>query len=135
MSEHTPTPWRIFTNPDGTKLVGIGGQDGEGILDAGFGVWAWDDPQGMANAALIVRAVNAHAQLIADVAEWKQAAAVEAGLRREFYDKNAKLSAALNKVNDWLVCHAIASDEDMAQSFPTMCEIVNDALASLKESE
>jgi hypothetical protein len=106
MSEHSPLPWRVFTHPSGTKLVGVGGKDGQGILDAGFGVWAWDDPQGMANAALIVRAVNAHAQLV----------------------------ETLEKVNDWLVCHSIASDEDMAQSFPTMCKIVNDALASLKEN-
>lgn len=43
--------------------------------------------------------------------------------------ESARLIEALNKVNDWLVCHSIASDEDMAQSFPTMCKIVNDALA------
>jgi hypothetical protein len=27
-TEHTPTPWRVFTNPDGTKLVGIGASIG-----------------------------------------------------------------------------------------------------------
>jgi hypothetical protein len=69
MSEHSPLPWRVFTHPSGTKLVGVGGKDGQGILDAGFGVWAWEDPQGMANAALIVRAVNAHAQLVAALEE------------------------------------------------------------------
>jgi len=59
MTEHTPTPWKVFTTPDGRKLVGIGAENGEGILDCGFGVWAWDDPAGIANANLVVKAVNA----------------------------------------------------------------------------
>lgn len=61
---HTATPWRVFKSKDGTKLVGIGGKDGMGILDAGFGVWAWDDPEGIANAELVVRAVNSHEKLV-----------------------------------------------------------------------
>lgn len=61
---HTPTPWRVFKSRDGTKLVGIGGKDGVGILDAGFGVWAWDDPEGIANAEMVVRAVNSHDALV-----------------------------------------------------------------------
>jgi hypothetical protein len=60
MTAHTPTPWRVFTAPDGRKLVGIGGMDGQGVLDAGFGVWSWMDADGVANAELVVRAVNAH---------------------------------------------------------------------------
>jgi hypothetical protein len=44
MSEHTPTPWRVFVNTDGTRLVGIGGKNGIGILDAGYGVWVWNQP-------------------------------------------------------------------------------------------
>jgi hypothetical protein len=69
MTDHTKLPWRVFTNPDGTKLVGIGGQDGQGILDAGFGVWAWNDPQGIANAAFVVKAVNSHKELTAKLDE------------------------------------------------------------------
>lgn len=61
---HTPTPWRVFTTPDGRKLVGIGDQDGQGILDCGFGVWSWQDPEGVANAGLVVRAVNNHDALV-----------------------------------------------------------------------
>jgi hypothetical protein len=37
------------------------------------------------------------------------------------------LMAALEKVHNWLVCHPIASAADMAQSFPTMEEIVRNA--------
>jgi hypothetical protein len=74
---HTPTPWRLFTNPDGTKLVGIGAQDGEGILDCGFGVWAWNDPEGIANANLIVEAVNNHDRLTSLCESYKTQ--VEAG--------------------------------------------------------
>jgi hypothetical protein len=69
MSEHSKTPWRVFTNPDGTKLVGIGEQDGEGILDCGFGVWSWNDPEGIANANLVVKAVNCHDALVKKLEE------------------------------------------------------------------
>lgn len=62
---HTPTPWKVFTTPDGLKLVGIGSDDGGGICDAGFGVWSWKDAEGIANAELIVRAVNCHADMLA----------------------------------------------------------------------
>ena len=50
MNAHTPTPWRVFTTPDGRKLVGIGGTEGQGVLDAGFGVWSWQDAEGVAYA-------------------------------------------------------------------------------------
>jgi hypothetical protein len=65
MAEHTPTPWRVFKTTDGRKLVGVGAQDGQGILDAGYGVWAWDDAEGIANAELVVKAVNNHEALVA----------------------------------------------------------------------
>lgn len=65
MTAYTPTPWRVFATTDGRKLVGIGAQDGGGILDAGFGVWAWNDAEGIANAELVVRAVNAHDEMLA----------------------------------------------------------------------
>ena len=53
----TPTPWKVFATPDGTKVVGIGELTGEGVAGAGFGLWR-DGDEAMANAALIVRAVN-----------------------------------------------------------------------------
>ena len=62
---HTETPWRVFTTPDGRKIVGVGDKDGQGILDRGFGVWAWNDAEGIANAELVVRAVNSHDDLVA----------------------------------------------------------------------
>jgi hypothetical protein len=64
MAEHTKLPWRVFLNKDGTRLVGVGDKDGQGILDAGFGVWAWDDPEGIANAELVVKCVNAYPDLV-----------------------------------------------------------------------
>jgi hypothetical protein len=64
MSGHSKTPWRVFTTPDGLKLVGIGNQEGEGILDCGFGVFSWNDPEGIANANMVVKAVNSHDALV-----------------------------------------------------------------------
>ena len=64
MAKNTPTPWRVFKTTSGLKLVGVGGQDGQGILDAGYGVWAWDDPEGIANAEMVVTAVNNHEALV-----------------------------------------------------------------------
>jgi hypothetical protein len=55
-AKHTPGPWRIFTTMDGTKLIGIGDSNGEGIIDAGFGVWREGDPEAIANARLIAAA-------------------------------------------------------------------------------
>lgn len=39
---------------------------------------------------------------------------------------------ALNTIHSWLVCAAIASPEDMAQSFPEMCKIAGDVLEKAK---
>lgn len=64
MSEHTKTPWRVYTTKSGLKIVGIGAANGEGILDAGFGVWSWNDPEGIANANMVVKAVNNHEMLV-----------------------------------------------------------------------
>lgn len=71
-TEHTPTPWKVFTSPDGLKLVGIGSVEGEGICDAGFGVWRWNDAEGVQNADLIVRAVNSHADMLAALKSVRQ---------------------------------------------------------------
>lgn len=61
---HTPTPWRVFTTSDGLKLLGVGDSEGGGILDSGFGVWSWMHAEGIANAELVVRAVNNHGALL-----------------------------------------------------------------------
>lgn len=58
-------PWRVFKSTDGRKLIGIGDEDGGGILDAGFGVWSWNHAEGIANAELAVRAVNSHDDILA----------------------------------------------------------------------
>jgi hypothetical protein len=64
MSEkHTPTPWRVFTSKDG-RYLGVGEETGDGILANGYGMWR-DGDEAIANAALIVRAVNSHAELVA----------------------------------------------------------------------
>jgi len=56
----TNRPWRVFKTTDGRKYIGVGAESGDGILDAGFGVWSWNDAEGIANAELIVALVNAY---------------------------------------------------------------------------
>lgn len=58
-----------------------------------------------ADADLIVRAVNNHDALV----------------------------SALERIHNWLVCHPIASEEDMAQSFSTMETIARSALSAVKQ--
>ena len=55
MSAHTPGPWRVFTTPDGRKLIGIGDVEGAGVTDCGFGLWGSGDEL-HANARLIAAA-------------------------------------------------------------------------------
>lgn len=62
MSAHTPTPWKVFRSNKGT-YIGIGESEGGGVCDAGFGVWR-SGKERDANAELIVRAVNAHDDLV-----------------------------------------------------------------------
>ena len=52
---HTPGPWKLFTTPDGGRIVGIGDVNAEGVTDCGFGLWR-DGPEMMANAQLIAAA-------------------------------------------------------------------------------
>ena len=99
----TPTPWRVFTTTDGLKLVGIGSLEGEGILDRGFGVWAWNDPEGIANANLVVEAVNSHAsrkERIAELESNEKAYEEIIGpmTYQEVADRIRELEAALDKV-------------------------------------
>jgi hypothetical protein len=53
---YTPGPWRIFTNTDGSKLIGIGELTGDGIADCGFGLWRGGEAEAIANARLIAAA-------------------------------------------------------------------------------
>jgi hypothetical protein len=61
MSEiaHTPTPWKVFRVKNGVYL-GIGDAEGQGIMDAGFGLWESGAVRD-ANAEFAVTAVNAYA--------------------------------------------------------------------------
>ena len=43
-----------------------------------------------------------------------------------------RLRAALNEINSWLVCACIATDADMAQSFPHMQQVCDAALKRSK---
>lgn len=58
-SKHTPGPWRVFMTPDGNRVAGIGEAGGEGVADAGFGLWR-DGPEAEANARLIAAAPETH---------------------------------------------------------------------------
>lgn len=60
---HTATPWKIFRTKTGV-YIGVGDKDGQGILDAGFGVWS-DGAEREANASFAVLAVNCHDELVA----------------------------------------------------------------------
>lgn len=42
---------------------------------------------------------------------------------------------ALEEINSWLVCAGIASAEDMAQSFPHMLQVTEDAIAIARQTE
>lgn len=53
---HTPGPWKAIITKDGRKLVGVGQENGEGVTDCGFGIWAWGEPEAIANARLIAAA-------------------------------------------------------------------------------
>lgn len=59
---HTPTPWKVYRTPSGA-IRGIGEANGDGILDHHGGFWRMG-AEAEANAAFIVRAVNAHDDLI-----------------------------------------------------------------------
>ena len=65
-AEATAGPWRVFTSADGLRLVGVGDKDGNGVLDSGFGVWAWTDI-GIHNADTVVATRNALPDFIAAV--------------------------------------------------------------------
>lgn len=55
-SKHTPGPWRIFETDHGSKIIGIGSEDGAGVADAGFGLWGGDSDEARANARLVAAA-------------------------------------------------------------------------------
>ena len=62
-AQHTPGPWTVFTNPDGTKIVGIGDRNAEGVTDCGFGIWRGGSEEALANAHLISAAPDLLIQL------------------------------------------------------------------------
>lgn len=46
-----------------------------------------------------------------------------------------QLLAALTEINNWLVCACIATDADMAQSFPAMQRIAQEAIDTARAQE
>lgn len=71
--KHTELPWKVFLTKNGMRLVGIGDAEGQGICDAGFGIWSWNDPEGIANAEYIVTACNNYPALLAENGRLKEA--------------------------------------------------------------
>jgi len=55
---HTPTPWKVFRAKNGV-YIGVGDAEGQGIMDAGFGLWESGAIRD-ANAEFVVTAVNAY---------------------------------------------------------------------------
>lgn len=55
-AQHTPGPWKVFTTSDGSKVIGIGDRNGEGVADCGFGIWRGGSEEALANARLIAAA-------------------------------------------------------------------------------
>ena len=123
LRQHSPLPWRVFTNPDGTKLVGIGGQDGEGILDCGFGVWSWNDPEGIANANLVVEAVNNYTRLTERCEQYK--GQVKAGsdeidaLKARVLELESRLQVGAETFGE--ACKRIDVLKDALRSISTQC--------------
>jgi hypothetical protein len=91
MAQHTPGPWRVFTTPDNSKVIGIGERTGDGIADCGFGVWRGGSEEARANAQLMAAAPDMLAALkgvqpnaeeaIADASADLQEGSDNAGLR------------------------------------------------------
>lgn len=52
----------------------------------------------------------------------------------ELEKQRDELLAALNEINNWLVCACIATPEDMAQSFQHMQQVADAAIDSVKEN-
>lgn len=63
ISGFTPGPWKVFTDPTGTKIIGIGELNGAGVTDCGFGIWRGGDAECLANARLIAAAPDMHAEI------------------------------------------------------------------------
>lgn len=66
-SKHTPLPWRILDNHPKRSCLYIQAEQSELMIDQVATLYGPDSTDGMteANAALIVRAVNSHADLVA----------------------------------------------------------------------
>ncbi len=110
VSGHTPTPWFVSGvrfRMSGGDWHSINRYDENKKQDENIALVGYDSRTGagMADAHFIVTAVNSYAanqerirELEAELAEWKQAASVEASLRREFHDRNEELEKALEDI-------------------------------------
>lgn len=126
-SKHTSEPWKY---------------DDTDIIDAAPNMIATTDishsdlsvGECKANARRIVACINACAGVPIDVLE--SGAYVSPKILQfqvsVLKKQRDELLAALNEIANWLVCGGIASAEDMAQSFPTMLQITESAIARVK---
>lgn len=75
MNEHTPLPWKVYrASNEAGSLLGVGSAEtGVGVTDARGGIWQWEDAEGIANANLIITAVNERPTLLARVRELEEA--------------------------------------------------------------
>ena len=122
MCEHTPGPWTI----DAEDLL----QDEDTVFSIGIWSGEGDTRTMIAN----VTAFNLHSEYC-DGIEYVTTAPAERS-KLDTATANARLIAAapsllntLQEVHSWIVCGAIASAEDLAQSFPHIEQIISSALA------
>jgi hypothetical protein len=91
--QHTPTPWKVYRTTDGNSVLGIGDKDGVGITDPRFALWG-DPAEAAANAAHIVRCVNAHDALVAVLMKYSHEGHLQSFEDRERF--RAEAAAALD---------------------------------------
>jgi hypothetical protein len=104
MNTHTPGPWSIDSDPYPARFH----NENPPRLEDVYEITNRD-----AGATPAYATSEADARLIAAAPE---------------------LLKALDKIHSWLVTAAIASPQDMAQSFPEMERIASEALAKTKEA-
>lgn len=92
-AKHSPGPWSVYTSPDGSKLVGIGDSNAEGVADCGFGIWRGGDAEAIANARLIAAAPDLLEALKEARTQLEQYEAVETG--EDYCD--LQINAAISK--------------------------------------
>lgn len=131
-SEHTPTPWKLFTAQDGTKFLGIGDDTGGGITDGGFGLWR-DDEEALANARRIVACVNACAGIETETLENFEDIKADAAKRADEAAARLQRIAAIIEAVDGLVAY-LNLDPSVETTVTTATEITMVDLAKIYEA-